>query len=205
MSTSRRRSAGLTLLEVVIAVAVFAVVLALFLSSFMEATDAGKTLTTDIELRSKGQDLLARIAQDLRSSQTASGNVTILTTPNPGIAFSPVTGFVTTPLGPVFSNGLTTQTIYQWVANPTASTPGYPKPTILLTPFDQPTRQYAVCSEVTGFSVVALGTTAVSGFSGQTPQTFIITVQLSRNAGTAANKNGQMTIQLTTQVTVPPG
>src|SRR5205807_47326 len=98
MSSSRRRDsrAGFSMLEVMVSMAILAIVFALFLATFREATDVAKVGTLDAELRARATSVLGRIVRDLRSTQAGAGVLTINTTGDPRtVSFYPIIGTTT--------------------------------------------------------------------------------------------------------------
>lgn len=87
-STSRR--AGFTLLEILVASTIFAVVLVLALTQIQESSGVTREATVQADLRRIGDDILARIVRDLRSTQ--SRYVSVSTTGD-RIEFYRVVGF----------------------------------------------------------------------------------------------------------------
>lgn len=200
-SVSSRREAGVTIIEMMVAIAVFATVFVLFAASFQEATDVGKVATVDAELRTRAQSALSRIVQDLRSTQPQTISVNMTGTPRT-VTFTPIVG--SSSSGAVFAG---TQTNYSW--DPTlgaVNAQNWNLSTIILTPYNAP--GLAIAGEVTDFQVFPLGTTRTSGFSSTSPQAFEVLIRLSRRVfpPTAAEPRGRSTsVTLTTQVTVPRG
>ena len=68
-----RRSGGFTLLEVVIAVSLFAIIIVLALSQIIEATDTTRYATVRADLRRQGELVLGQIVQDLGYARAADG------------------------------------------------------------------------------------------------------------------------------------
>src|SRR4029079_7227791 len=66
--TTKRRL-GHTLIEMMIAMTIFSVVLGVALQQLNDSTDAARFSTVQADLRRIGQDILSRIAQDLRCTQ----------------------------------------------------------------------------------------------------------------------------------------
>lgn len=67
-SIDRVRSAGFSLLEVIAAVTLFSIVIAIALAQMIESSDATRYAVVRADLRREGERVLAQIVQDLRST-----------------------------------------------------------------------------------------------------------------------------------------
>lgn len=212
MSTSATRKAGgFSLLEIVVVLAVLSIVVLVFTSTIKESMDVGKVATTDAELRAKAQGALARIVQDLRSTQARYVDLSGMSASPRLMTLRPITGTLST--APYYTvSGPTQLTQYSW--DPTQTTGGWSGAnsswtlsTLILTPWDRPSLAVKLTGEVTDFQVKALGTTATSGFPSTAPQTFEVLLTLSRRGlfgPPATGTNGKLlTVTVTTRVTVP--
>jgi prepilin-type N-terminal cleavage/methylation domain-containing protein len=65
---TERRSTGVTLLEVIIAVTIFSIVSIVALTTMNEGTDAARLSTIQADLRRVGEKALNDIVKDVRSS-----------------------------------------------------------------------------------------------------------------------------------------
>lgn len=67
--STRRRDGGFTLVEMIIVAALFALVLGVALQGLLDSTQASTYSTVQADLRRIGQDVLSRMAQDIRCTQ----------------------------------------------------------------------------------------------------------------------------------------
>lgn len=183
-----------------VAAAVLSIVIAIFASTMIRATDMGKSLTADADLRAKTAGALSRIVQDLRSTQP--GTLTFdASTPPRSVSFLPMTGVNAS--GAVFA---TTTTSYSW--DPNQTTAGtWTLSRLNMTPYTQPGLIVPVIGEVTDFSVIPLGTTVRSGFSNTTPLPVQVSLELSRHVfqpnTVPNNPTGKLSVRIVTIVVVP--
>ncbi len=126
-STDRaRRSRGFTLVEVIIAVAIFSIVIGVALSQLSESTDATRTVTAQSDLRRIGENVMNDIVRDLRSTLAP---FTSVATTGDGIEFWRVTqlDFDSSGTG-VGRPPLNGPSAFVWTVNTSSPVDGMPAP-----------------------------------------------------------------------------
>jgi type II secretory pathway pseudopilin PulG len=224
------RIAGITLLEIIIAVSIFAVVLIFFFTMWNEAMDVGRIQTVQSELRARAQFALDRIVNDLRSTNT---NPTFqVSTSLPGAGPTDIVSFyliTTTNLVGTTNLGLPLPapvlTKYTWDPSKTTGLNEFGKDwtlsQIILTTYDVAANKSVpptvLVGGVTQFTIVPANGAIVQ--NGE-PQTVLVTLQLSRKHLFQPKNpplpvpppdqpylfsDGAVTVTLTTNVTIPGG
>lgn len=198
------RARGVTLVEVIIATSVFAVILILALTEFRQSVDLVKQGAAEADLRRVAQRALDEICMDVR--QTAATNGSNLTATASSISYARITGFNTVTQTADFYDTLISGQTYsrKWQIDPADATH-------LLGINTQIPTGYLLCGELdptafAGGGFLVQSSQPLAGGQANVPTLITLSLQLRRRVGLRGDGSiWYVTSKVSSTVLVRPG
>lgn len=198
----RDRRRGFSLLEVSIAVGIFSGITVMSLMTLVEGSSSTSLLTADTELRQRANDLLEQLANDLRSTRTGAGAVSVTASPTSNqISFFKITS--ATHAGAVYASQPTT---YSW--NPQEATKTNLRDSRVKYVTPSPATSNTIRTAFLSGEIESFTISPTSGWTASAAQTFDFTVVLRRDnvvKRETGNLKGSVWVRATARITVPKG